>query len=331
MTASTPISAATSADQLAHRAVARLDDQVLLVGLDLVAAEQRRDDRARPGLVGGQQLDRRVLGAQLAHRPLDDDPALVDDRRAVADLLDLVQQVRGEEDRGAAGAELAHQLAHVLHALRVEAAGGLVEDHELGRVDERVGDAEALLHAVRVVADLGVGALAQADDVEHLVDARLVDSAVEAAHEAQVLARAHVAVEGRHLDEAADVAQGLLLVARHLMVEHLGVAAGRVDEADDHADGRRLAGPVGAEEAEDVAAAHGEAEVVDGERVAEALGEVVRGEHDRRLVREAGLVVRRSARLGCPCEVVLLCRSSSRRRRAAAWTWFALRTVPGGA
>ena len=110
----------------------------------------------------------------------------------------------------------------------------------------------------------------------------LVDLAVQAAHQAQVAPRAHVAVEGRHLDEAADVAQRLDLVARHLVVEHLGVAAGRVDEPDDHADGRRLAGAVGAEKAEHVAAAHGEVEVVDGQRVAEALGQAVGGEHDGR-------------------------------------------------
>ena len=137
---------------------------------------------------------------------------------------------------------------------------------------------------MRVIADLGVGALAQADDVEDLVDARLVDLAVETAHQAQVLACAHVAVEGRHFDEAADVAQGLFLLARHLVVEHLREAAGRVDEAADHADGGRLAGAVGAEEAEDVAAPDREAEVIYGKSVAKALGELMRGEHDRRLL-----------------------------------------------
>ena len=144
-----------------------------------------------------------------------------------------------------------------------------------GCVDERVGDAEALLHAVRVVADLGVGALAQADDVEHLVDALLVDLAVERAHQAQVAARAHVGVEGRHLDEAADVPQRLDLVAGHAVVDHRRVAARRVDEAADHADRRRLAGAVGPEKAEHVAAVDGEVEAVDGQGVAEPLGQVV--------------------------------------------------------
>ena len=105
-------------------------------------------------------------------------------------------------------------------------------------------------------------------------------AAVQAAHQAQVAAGAHVGVEGRHLDEAADVLEGLDLVARHLVVDHHGVAAGRVDQADDHADRRGLAGAVGPEKAEHVAAAHREVEAVDGQGVAEPLGQVVGGQHD---------------------------------------------------
>jgi len=43
-----------------------------------------------------------------------------------------VQQVRAQEDGGAGGAELADELAHVFHAARIEAAGGLVEHDQLG-------------------------------------------------------------------------------------------------------------------------------------------------------------------------------------------------------
>jgi hypothetical protein len=68
---------------------------------------------------------------QLAHRPLDHHPAAVDDHGPVADLFHLVEQVRRQKDGGAVLAQLAHQLADVLHALRVEAAGGLVENDEL--------------------------------------------------------------------------------------------------------------------------------------------------------------------------------------------------------
>ncbi len=166
--------------------------------------------RRLPGLllVVGHDLDRLFARPQRGHGALDHRAPLVDDDGPVADLLDLVQQVRGEQHGRAGRAELADELAHVLHALRVEAARGLVEDDHLGPAEQRVGDAETLLHAVRVAAHLAVGAVQQADRVEHLGDALLGGVPAGRADQAQVAARAHVGVEGRHLDEAAQVAQG---------------------------------------------------------------------------------------------------------------------------
>ena len=116
-------------------------------------AELAAQHVAGAALVVGEHLDRVVLGPQLADRALHHDAAPVDDHGARAHLLHLVQQVRAQEHRGAGRAQLADELAHVLHAARVEAAGGLVEHDELGAVQQRLGDAEALLHAVAEAAD----------------------------------------------------------------------------------------------------------------------------------------------------------------------------------
>ena len=65
------------------------------------------------------------------------DPALADDRDAVAGALDLAQDVAGQEDRPPIRLRLAHQLEERLLDERVEARGRLVEDQQLRAMLER--------------------------------------------------------------------------------------------------------------------------------------------------------------------------------------------------
>ncbi len=67
--------------------------------------------------------------------------------------------------------QAADQQAHVAHAGRIQAGGGLVEDQQSRPAQQRRGDPEPLAHAVRVAADLVRGAGGQLDRLEHLVDA----------------------------------------------------------------------------------------------------------------------------------------------------------------
>ena len=68
-------------------------------------------------------------------------------------------------------AEVADQLEHLVAPLRVHAVGRLVEEQQIGIVDERLRQLDALLHAGRVGLDVAVARLAEADVVEHLVRA----------------------------------------------------------------------------------------------------------------------------------------------------------------
>ena len=89
-----------------------------------------------------------------------DEPAVPDDRHAIAHALDLGQDVRREEDRPAGPPQvLEDRVEGVLHE-RVEALGRLVEDRQLRVVLERLDDAELLAHPARVVADLAAERLA---------------------------------------------------------------------------------------------------------------------------------------------------------------------------
>ena len=86
---------------------------------------------------------------------------------------------------------------------RVEVGARLVEQEQLGVVQDRAGHRQPLDHPARERVDGVVGAAAQADGVQELADARGGD-VVQARVEAQVLARAEVAVEQRVVPEQPD-------------------------------------------------------------------------------------------------------------------------------
>ena len=150
-------------------------------------------------------------------RALGDDAALVDDRDDVAGLLDLVEQVRGQQHGAALADELADQVAELEDAGRVEPVHRLVEDQQLGVGEQAARDAEALAHAERVGLDLLVGARREADAGERAVDRGRGRRALAGGGvDVQVLAAGEVGVEARLLDDRADAG------------ERRGAAAGQV-------------------------------------------------------------------------------------------------------
>ncbi len=64
------------------------------------------------------------------------------------------------------------QLEQVAPSLRIERADRLVEEQDVGPVEERLGDPQPLAHAARVATDPALARRGQADPRQHLVDAR---------------------------------------------------------------------------------------------------------------------------------------------------------------
>ena len=160
----------------------------------------------------------------------------------------------GQHDRLALFAELADQVLDLGRADRVEARGRLVEQDQLGVVDQRLGQADPALHALGVLAELAVLGGAQADHVDQPVDPLgplgrrdLEQPAVEV----ERLLGVQELVEVRLLGQVADP---LVLgdVGRRL-VEDQRVALGREEQAEQELDRGRLARAVGPEQAEDLA------------------------------------------------------------------------------
>ena len=194
----------------------------------------------------------------------DDDP--------VDGLGGFGQQVRRHEHDPALGRVPAQEAAHPGDALGVEAVGGLVEDQHLGVPEQGPGELEALAHPEREPTHLAVPVAPEADELEHLVHAPGVDPG-HGGDDAQVVAGRARRVESRRFEHAPDRPGGVgeVVVARRPFTRR--AARCGCHQAEQHPQGRRLPRTVRTEEPGDGAGLHHEAQVVDGEHVAEPLGE----------------------------------------------------------
>ena len=185
--------------------------------------------------------------------------------------------MRGQEDRRPLRAQIADKLSYVLHALRVETAGGLVQDDDVRFVDQSQRDPQPLTHTVRVAAHLGAAAVGKSHLLQDLGHPRLGDLAVHLPQHAQVPAGGHVVVEHGVVHEAAEVTQSVGAICGHLVVEHLDVPGAGIDEAEYQPDSGGLPAAVRAQEAVDIASAHRDVEIVDRPKLLEILGKAVSG------------------------------------------------------
>ncbi len=124
-----------------------------------VDAGQRRADRAR----ADHRLD-------LGRGPVGDDRAVRHQHRAIGVRVGLLEVVRGEHDRLAARGEGAHRRPERVAPLDVERDGRLVEHEQLRVADERDGEAHALGLAAGELLGALIGDLADAGELERLLD-----------------------------------------------------------------------------------------------------------------------------------------------------------------
>ena len=148
-----------------------------------------------------------------------------------------------------------------VRAVRVQALGRLVEEQHRREVDQRRREVDASLHPARVLAHPPAGGVAEAEQVEQqrgaprgLAAREAVQTAVQ--HE-QFAARGEL-VDADLLHREADPPAHLPRLPRDVVAGHGRPAGRRPDQRPEHAHRRRLAGAVGAEDAEHLARAHAE-------------------------------------------------------------------------
>ncbi len=233
-------------------------------GGELVAPESvGRERHARRRAEVADQGARRVEG---------DDAARVHDRRAIAQLLRLLEVVRGDHDRAALGRDRADHVPQVASRLRVEAGRRLVEEDDLGLVHEREGDREPLLLAAGELACERARLRLEPDRLEQPLDAL---AARGARRTGRRRARAARSRRGCRRARSSAAARRSALHAARIgpdgPAEDLDRAAVGPRQALDHLEGRRLACAVRTEDPERLAGLHGQVDAAHGLELAVRL------------------------------------------------------------
>ena len=136
----------------------------------------------------------------------DDEPV------ARGEPLELAEDMTRDENRGPALlVEIEEDVAGAGDGDGVQTVGGLVENEQLGVAEDGGGDAERLPHAERVLLDLAVLLARETDSLEGLGN-RIAGMSEpdETRADEQVLAGGELLVEGGRLDDAPDVASGVI-------------------------------------------------------------------------------------------------------------------------
>ena len=166
---------------------------------------------------------------------------------------------------------------HVLAELEVERAEGLVEQQHARVIDEGAPERDALLLAAGELLRLAFREPGEADELEHLGHTALeliLLHALPLESERDVVLDVHVREEGVALEDGVDVP----LVRREpddVLIAEEDAPLGRLLEAADHPQRRRLAAARRAEHREERAARDLDRDPVDRDRVVEPLDDVL--------------------------------------------------------
>ena len=156
----------------------------------------------------------------------------------------------------------------------VESGERFVKNEQLGPGDDGGDELDLLRHALGERLDFLVGPLGEPHFGEPLPN---LPGGVRALHALECGVIGKDAADGHLLVEAAlfgQVADAVVSRARAALAEHFHLAGVRVEDVQDGADGRGLAGAVGADEAVGAAGWDFERELVDRRVLAEGLGDV---------------------------------------------------------
>ncbi len=162
---------------------------------------------------------------------------------------------------------------HLLAELEVECPEGLVQQKDRRMVDERAGEGDPLLLAAGQLPCPALAVARQANELECLVDSALFFGATDlllAQAVAHILGNVHVREEGVVLEDRVDVPP----IRGHPGDRPAGqddLTGGRLLEARDHPERRRLAATGRAKEAVERAAGDAQVHPVDCRHVAELL------------------------------------------------------------
>ncbi len=157
--------------------------------------------------------------------------------------------------------EVQDQLPEAAPRLRVESGRGLVEEHDLGVADHGQRDRQALPLPARELHRLRVRLVQEPDLGDHL--RRVEPPRIEAREQLRHLEHGEARVERDLLELDADTGLERAGLPARVEAEHADTTGVALPQADEHLHGRRLAGAVGPEQAEDLSGLDAERDPVD--------------------------------------------------------------------
>src|SRR5690606_25598376 len=108
---------------------------------------------------------------QAAQVTLSNQLAFVNDAHAVADHLCIAQDVRAETDRLAFITKRKDQVTDFLATQWIETTLRLIKDHQLGIIQQSLGNTDALQHALGKSTQRQIGGMTNAYALQQFVDA----------------------------------------------------------------------------------------------------------------------------------------------------------------
>jgi hypothetical protein len=188
---------------------------------------------------------------ELVHRTGEHEGTGIDHDDVIAHPLYVVEQVGGEQDGDAERRQAADEVEHLLPPDGVEPGRRLVEQHELGIGDERLGELHALAHPRRETTDGTEPRLVESDEVENVGRPlsrgarRKPGELAEAGNEVGCRLVVGEAVVLGHVAEPAADADG---IGGDRVSDHLDRARCREQQSQHQPEQRGLASTVGADE-----------------------------------------------------------------------------------
>src|SRR5689334_12909597 len=193
----------------------------------------------------------------------------------VTDLFRNFHLVRREDDRLSRALQIEHDLFQDFGVDGIESGKRLVEYQQIGVVQHRREELNLLLHAFRQLHRALVLPLRQLHAREPLVDLAVDVFAayvLQLREEAQLIGDFHASIKAAFFGQVADPVLELGVDRAAEEFDRAGVGRGDVD---DHANGRRLARAVRAEQSKDAPGAHSQAEFFHGGKLAETLADAI--------------------------------------------------------
>ncbi len=223
------------------------------------AIQQGRVVGGRLNVDDGITADRALQAGGSVHS---DDLPVVDHGDAVTQLFGLVHVMRGQQDGLAHAYQILDDGANGSGAHRVDANGGLIEEDQIGVVQEHPRQVQALLHPIGIGLHAIVFPPGQAHQLQQLRDAPagiLRIEAVQLGKITQVIQAAQAGIQAPAAPKGeANPMAHLARVFDQVHAEDAGLPAGGEQQCGKHFDRGGFAGAVRADEAEQLAGLDGE-------------------------------------------------------------------------